>query len=117
MNVKQFEEPLQRKHNETSSESSEEDLVGEQEQSDGVEMEVVTRRRPKSNAAPDNIHDDEDYIEVTEQEEETNVDSQPALEVNTSGQPVSCDERNHSSSNAEPEVNHEAKQVQGVGAR
>ena len=39
-------------------------------------MEVVTRRRSKRNAVPDNSHDNEDdETEVTEQQEEANVDT------------------------------------------
>ena len=126
-NVKQFQEASAEDNEEdtTASVSSEEDIVGEQEEKEEVKMEVVTRRRSKRNAVPDNSHDNEDdETEVTEQQEEANVDtihedeaspseeSQPAQEENVSSQSVSHDERNHSSNNAEPEVNHEAPQVQ-----
>ena len=59
-------------------------------------MEVLTRRRPKRNAASYTSDDNEDETEATEQEEAANVetnhedeispveDSQPTLEENSS---------------------------------
>ena len=78
VNVKKSEgEPLLRKDDE--AETSEEDSVTEQEQNDGVELQVLTRRRSKRNIPADTSNDNTDDTGATEQED--NVETNPEDET------------------------------------